>query len=199
MSNTFWRPVTSNTIFVAQNSRTKRTELDEQAVQTFYLTNAWQQNDLNDVQTALRNVMPNAKVYGVQSQNAIVMRGTPDELLLAQQLIDDLDKPRGEVVVDVAVLEVSKNWERTLGIAMAEQLWGDAAAELRVHEQLRHEHLIIDNLGSTSSTTTTNPTLYNLATPELHQLRRERGIGDAQPAADRQQHQGPAEPAYPRH
>ena len=117
MSNTFWRPVTGNTIFVAQNSRTKRQELDEQAVQTFYLTNAWQQNDLNDVSTALRNVMPNAKAYPVQSQNAIVMRGTPDELLLAQQLIDDLDKARGEVVVDIAVLEVSKNWEKTLGIA----------------------------------------------------------------------------------
>ena len=117
MSNTFWRPVTTNTIFVAQNTRIKRQELDEQAVQTFYLTNAWQQNDLNDVQTALRNVLPSAKVYGVASQNAIVMRGTPDELLLAQKLINDLDKARAEVVVDIAVLEVSKNWERTLGIA----------------------------------------------------------------------------------
>ena len=117
MSNTFWRPVTGNTIFVAQNTRTKRQELDEQAVQTFYLTNAWQQNDLNDVSTALRNVMPNAKAYPVQSQNAIVMRGTPDELLLAQKLVNDLDKARGEVVVDIAVLEVSKNWEKTLGIA----------------------------------------------------------------------------------
>ena len=116
LSNTFWRPVTSNTIFVAQNTRAKRTELEEQAVQTFYLTNAWQQNDLNDVQTALRNVLPNAKVYGGASQNAIVMRGTPDELLLAQKLINDLDKARAEVVVDIAVLEVSKNWERTLGM-----------------------------------------------------------------------------------
>ena len=42
MSNTFWRPVTSNTIFVAQNTPAKRRDLDEQAVQTFYLTNAWQ-------------------------------------------------------------------------------------------------------------------------------------------------------------
>jgi general secretion pathway protein D len=117
LSNTFWRAVTTNTIFVAQNTRIKRTELDEQAVQTFYLTNAWQQNDLNDVQTALRNVMPNAKVFGVASQNAIVMRATPDELLLAQKLINDLDKARAEVVVDIAVLEVSKNWERNLGIA----------------------------------------------------------------------------------
>ncbi len=116
MSNTFWRPVTTNTIFVDQNTRAKRTELDEQAVQTFYLTNAWQQNDLNDVQTALRNVLTNIKVYGVASQNALVVRGTPDELQLAQKLIYDLDKARPEVVVDIAIMEVSKNWERTLGL-----------------------------------------------------------------------------------
>jgi general secretion pathway protein D len=116
MSGTFWRPITQNTIFVAANTRSKRAELGEQAVQTFYLSNAWQQNDLNDVQTALRNVILDAKVYGVASQNAIVMRATPDELLLAQKLINDLDKARAEVVVDIAVLEVAKNWERNLGV-----------------------------------------------------------------------------------
>jgi len=154
LSNTFWRPITSNTLFVAQNSRVKRTEMDEQAVQTFYLTNAWQQNDMNDVQTALRNVMPNAKVYGVASQNAIVMRGTPDELMLAQKLIDDLDKARAEVVVDIAIMEVSKNFERTLGIA-----WPTSASVA----------LQTGTTSSTASTTTTSttssttPTLYNLA------------------------------------
>jgi general secretion pathway protein D len=116
ISNTFWRPVTDNTIFVAANTRAKRTELDEQAVQTFYLSNAWQQTDLTDVSTAIRNVLPNAKAYPVPSQNAVVMRGTPDELLLAQKLINDLDKARPEVVVDIAILEVSKNWQKTLGI-----------------------------------------------------------------------------------
>ena len=117
ISNTFWRPVTDNTIFVAANTRAKRTELDEQAVQTFYLSNAWQATDLTDVNTAIRNLMPNTKAYPVPSQNAVVIRGTPDELLLAQKLINDLDKARPEVVVDIAILEVSKNWEKTLGIA----------------------------------------------------------------------------------
>ncbi len=117
LSTTFWRPVTENTIFVAQNSRGKRTELDEQAVQTFYLSNAWQQNDLNDVQTALRNVLPNAKVYGVPSQNAIVMRATPDELTLAQKVINDLDKARPEVVVDIAIMEVDKDKLRNIGLS----------------------------------------------------------------------------------
>jgi general secretion pathway protein D len=165
MSNTFWRPVTTNTVFVAQNSRTKRQELDEQAVQTFYLTNAWQQNDLNDVQTALRNVMPEAKVYGVQSQNAIVMKATPDELLLAQQLIDDLDKPRGEVVVDVAVLEVSKNWERSLGLAWPSSFGIALQPNCAVNNSCGTSSTSTNQTGT--GTTPTNsgvaPTLYNLA------------------------------------
>jgi general secretion pathway protein D len=155
ISNTFWRPVTENTIFVAANTRARHTELDEQAVQTFYLSNAWQQNDLTDVQTAIRNVLPNAKVYAVASQNAIVMRGTPDELLLAEKLINDLDKPRPEVVVDIAVLEVSKNWQKTLGIA-----WPSSVG---VALQSSCTSSGTCTTSSSSSTTTTTPTLYDLA------------------------------------
>ncbi len=159
MSNTFWRPVTSNTIFVAANTRAKRTELDEQAVQTFYLTNAWQQNDLNDVQTALRNVLPGAKVYAVASQNAIVMRGTPDELLLAQKLVNDLDKARPEVVVDIAVLEVSKNWERTLGIAWPTSV----GVALQAPGSSSTSSTTSTTTGTTGTSSTTSPSLYDLS------------------------------------
>ncbi len=96
-------------------------------MQTFYLTNAWQQNDLNDVQTAMRNVLPNSQVYGVASQNAIVMRGTPDELLLAQKLINDLDKARPEVVVDIAVLEVEQELGADPGHRLAAERRRDPA------------------------------------------------------------------------
>ncbi|MHB1841133.1 MAG: tetratricopeptide repeat protein, partial [Acidobacteriaceae bacterium] len=107
VSQTFWRPVTPDTIFVAADTRTKRTELEAQAVQTFYLGNITQANDLNEVLNAVRNLMDTTvKMQAVPSQNAIVMRGTPDQLLLAQKIIDDLDKAKPEVVVDIAVLEV---------------------------------------------------------------------------------------------
>jgi general secretion pathway protein D len=160
LSGTFWRPVTENTIFVAQNSRAKRTELDEQAIQTFYLSNAWQQNDANDIQTALRNVLgQNLKVYLVQSQNAIVVRGTPDELLLCQKLVNDLDKARAEVVVDIAVLEVSKNWERTLGIE-----WPSSVGiALNPPSTSSTSSTTSTATGTTSATSTSNLTLYNLA------------------------------------
>ena len=123
LAGTFYKPVTSNTIFVAANTRTKRTDLDEQAVQTFYLTNASQPNDANELVVAIRNLLdPSVKIYVVPSQNAIVMRATPDELLIAQKLLNDLDRARPEVVVDVAVLEVNRNVERNLGITLPQSI-----------------------------------------------------------------------------
>lgn len=119
LSDTFWKPVTPNTIFVAQNNPTKRTDLGDQAVQTFYLTNVSQQNDANEILVALRNLLdPSVKIYLVASQNAIVMRASPDELVLAEKIINDLDRVRSEVIIDVAVLEVSRQKERDLGITL---------------------------------------------------------------------------------
>ncbi len=119
VSNTFYKPVTANTIFVAQNTRQKRTDLDEMAVQTFYLTNTSTANDATEVLTAIRNLLdPSVKIFLVATQNAIVMRATPDQLLLAQKLLNDLDRAKPEVVVDVAVLEVNRDRIRQLGIQL---------------------------------------------------------------------------------
>ncbi len=119
VSGTFYKPVTQNTIFVAQNSRTKRADLDDLAVQTFYLQNSSQPNDGNEILTGLRLLLdPSVKLYLVPSQNAIVMRATTDQLLLAQKLINDFDRARPEVVVDVAVLEVNRDRLRDLGITL---------------------------------------------------------------------------------
>ena len=158
ISNTFWRPVTENTLFVAANTRARHTELDEQAVQTFYLSNAWQQSDLTDVNTAIRNLMTNVKAFGVPSQNAIVVRGTPDELLLVQKLINDLDKARPEVVVDIAVLEVSKNWEKTLGIA-----WPSSVGVALQPPSSSTSSTSTSTSTTSTSSSTANLTLYNLA------------------------------------
>jgi general secretion pathway protein D len=163
VSNTFWRPITSNTIFVAENSRSKHTELDQQAVETFYLHNVAQQNDFTEVQTVLRNLFQGARINGVASESAIVMRGTPDELLLARRLIDDLDKARPEVVIDVAVLEVSRDLLRNIGI----QLPQTASINFQPsNANLNNSTSGTSTTGTTTgttSTTTSSITLNNLA------------------------------------
>jgi general secretion pathway protein D len=156
LAGTFYKPVTSNTIFVAQNTRTKRTDLDEQAVQTFYLTNASQPNDANELVVAIRNLLdPSVKIYVVPSQNAIVMRATPDELLIAQKLLNDLDRARPEVVVDVAVLEVNRNVEHNLGITLPQSI--------TLTPQANPNATTTTSTSTTGTATTSNFTLNSLA------------------------------------
>src|SRR6202040_2387515 len=51
-SKTFWRPVTGNTIFVAQDNPAKRKELEQSVLKTFYLSNLSQPTELQDVVNA---------------------------------------------------------------------------------------------------------------------------------------------------
>ncbi|MGA7907152.1 MAG: type II and III secretion system protein, partial [Candidatus Sulfotelmatobacter sp.] len=108
-SKTFWRPVTGNTIFVAQDNPAKRKELEQSVLKTFYLQNLSQPTELQDVVNAIRAVLDVQRVQQLLSQNALVVRGTPDQIALAEKLVDDLDKARPEVVVDIAVMQVSKD------------------------------------------------------------------------------------------
>ncbi len=116
-SKTFWRPVTGNTIFVAQDNPAKRKELEQSVLKTFYLQNLSQPTELQDVVNAIRAVLDVQRVQQLLSQNALVVRGTPDQIALAEKLVDDLDKARPEVIVDIAVLQVSSDKSRTLGFS----------------------------------------------------------------------------------
>jgi general secretion pathway protein D len=116
-SKTFWRPVTPNTIFIATDNPAKRKELEQSVLKTFYLTNLSQPTELQDVVNAIRAVLDVQRVQQLLSQNALVVRGTPDQIALAQKLVEDLDKARPEVIVDIAVMQVSKDRSRTLGLS----------------------------------------------------------------------------------
>src|SRR6201987_5505164 len=116
-SKTFGRPVTSNSIFVAADTPAKRKELEQSVLKTFYLTNLSQPTELQDVVNAIRAVLDVQRVQQLLSQNALVVRGTPDQIALAEKLVEDLDKARPEVIVDIAVMQVSKDRSRTLGLS----------------------------------------------------------------------------------
>lgn len=116
-SKTFWRPVTPNTIFVAADNPAKRKELEQSVIKTFYLSNLSQPTELQDVVNAMRQILEIQRLQPLPSEGAIVVRGTPDQIALAQKLIDDLDRSKPEVVVDIAVLQINKDKKRTLGVS----------------------------------------------------------------------------------
>jgi general secretion pathway protein D len=115
-SNTFWRPVTPNTIYVAANTAQKRKELEQNVLKTFYLANISTPTDLQEVVNTLRQILELQKISQVNAQSAIIVRDTPDKVALAEKIIGDLDKARSEVIVEVAIMQVRRDKLRDIGI-----------------------------------------------------------------------------------
>jgi general secretion pathway protein D len=116
-SKTFWKPMTANTIFVAADNPAKRKELEENVVKTFYLSNLTAPTEMQDIVNALRAVLDVNRVQQLLSQDAIVIRGTPDQVLLAEKMVNDFDRESPEVVIDFALMQVSRDTVHTLGIS----------------------------------------------------------------------------------
>ncbi|HEX9199085.1 MAG TPA: hypothetical protein VF865_05965 [Acidobacteriaceae bacterium] len=107
ISGTFSKPVASDTIFVAQNTRQKHADLDDLADQTFYLKNTAYQTDANEIYTALRNMLPpDVKSYLLPGENAVVVRTTPELLAITQMLLNDLDRPKKTYRLTYTVTEM---------------------------------------------------------------------------------------------
>jgi general secretion pathway protein D len=157
-SKTFWRPVTGNTIFVAQDNPAKRKELEQSVLKTFYLSNISQPTELQDVVNAIRAVLDVQRVQQLLSQNALVVRGTPDQIALAEKLVDDLDRARPEVIVDIAVLQVSKDRSRTLGLSPP------TSATVALQSNINTTTTTTSTNGTTTPTTNSNGTGLNLNT-----------------------------------
>jgi general secretion pathway protein D len=116
-SKTFWKPMTANTIFVAADTPAKRKELEENVVKTFYLSNLAAPTELQDLVNTLRTVLEVNRIQQLASQEAIVIRGTPDQVLLAEKIVNDFDRASPEVVVDFALMQVSRDKVHTVGIS----------------------------------------------------------------------------------
>jgi general secretion pathway protein D len=148
-SKAFWKPVTENTIFVIPDQPQKRRDYEEQEIKTFYLSNTVQAQDLTEIVTGLRQLLDLKRIQQVNSQNAIIVRDSPDKLAIAEKMIRDIDKAKPEVVIQVEVLQARTDRLRNLGV-----LPGQSASIA-----------INPNTTTTSaSTTTTNNTTINTLT-----------------------------------
>ena len=116
LSKSFWKPISPNAVFVTNDNTNKRREYQEEVVRTFYLTNTATPQEIQEVATAIRGLTDIRHIFPVNSMNALIVRGPADKIALAEKVINDIDKARPEVIIDVLVLETSKTRNRELGI-----------------------------------------------------------------------------------
>src|SRR5438270_7451726 len=115
-SKAFVKPVTENIIFVIPDQPQKRRDYEEQVVRTFYISNTIQAQDLTEIVTGLRQLLDLKRIQALNSQNAIIVRDTPDKLAIAEKMIRDIDRAKPEVVIQVQVLEARLDKVRNLGV-----------------------------------------------------------------------------------
>lgn len=114
-TKTFWRPLSANTILISIDNSSKRKELQQSVMKTFYLRNASTPADLQEAAGTLKGILDISHIQATPELRSLTLRGTPDQMVLAQKLLGDIDKPKPEVLVDVLVMEVSRNKLSTLG------------------------------------------------------------------------------------
>ena len=118
VTKSFWKPLSANTIFITNDNTTKRRDYEEQVMKVFYLNNVNTPQELQEIVTVIRSVADIQRLFVYNAQNAIIARGEADRIALAEKIINDLDKPRSEVVVDVLVMEVASAISRKLAAAI---------------------------------------------------------------------------------
>lgn len=115
-SKTYWSVLKENTILVAEDTQQTRQRYQEETVRTFHLSNVGDKQDLSQIATALRSLLLMNKVAQIDSQNAIVVRDTPDKIAAAERIIRSIDKSKPEVMIEVSILEVVGTVRQFLGL-----------------------------------------------------------------------------------
>jgi Flp pilus assembly secretin CpaC len=115
-TGTFSRPLTSTLLFVAQDTLEKRRQYAAEAEQTFVLPESVGTEEMTELVRVLREMTGATRVQLDSQSHALSIRDTPERLALAGEIIRQSEKARGEILLEIEILEVDRNKARTLGL-----------------------------------------------------------------------------------
>jgi general secretion pathway protein D len=133
-SKNFYRVIDEKTLIIVPDQPVKRIQYEQNAIKVFYLSNINAQDIFAALQQMLRSQIRAPNIFVDKTLNTVTIRDTPANIMLAAKLIRKWDKPRGEVVVDLEIMEVSRQRLREIGVdldnaALGLRYAGPGAAE----------------------------------------------------------------------
>jgi general secretion pathway protein D len=115
-ANHFYKVLDEHSIIVVEDNPQNRRNYEDLVIQTFFLSNA----EVKSVMTMLRSLVGAKNIASNDQLNAIVLRDTADKVKVAERIISTNDKSRGEVVIDVELLQINSNKVRDLGVSLSQ-------------------------------------------------------------------------------
>jgi type II secretory pathway component GspD/PulD (secretin) len=115
-TGTFWSPVNATLMFVAPDTLEKRRQFGLQAEQTFLLPSSASPEEMTELLRMLREITGATRIDLDTRSHTITMRDAPERLALVAELIHQLDRARGELMLEIELLEVDRSKAQQLGI-----------------------------------------------------------------------------------
>jgi type II secretory pathway component GspD/PulD (secretin) len=100
--------IAQSTTNESKNTESRPPEITE----TIYVSSVTGINDVNDIQTALRNCFPRIRTFGMPAQYAIAVRATAEDMQGVKKMVAELDRPQKIYRVTYNVSDV-ENGKRT--------------------------------------------------------------------------------------
>ena len=116
--------LSERSIFVFPDTTAKHAQYDEQVIRTFYLSHADSTDVMQILSTIIRlpGIAVQPAIAGNKTANTITIRGTSSVVQILEKIIQQNDKPRAEIVVDVEILEVDRNRAKNYGLELTDYL-----------------------------------------------------------------------------
>jgi len=123
-SKNFYRVIDEATLIIVPDQPVKRIQYEQNAVKVFYLSNLNAQDVLAALTQMLRSQYRAPNIFVDKNLNTVTIRDTPVNIELAADLIRKWDKPKGEVVIDLEIMEVSRQKLREIGLDLDQAMVG---------------------------------------------------------------------------
>jgi general secretion pathway protein D len=126
MNQLSYKVLGERSIFVFQDTPPKHAQYDDQVIRTFYLSHADSTEVMQILSTIIRlpGIAVQPAIAGNKTANTITVRGTTSVVGILEKIIEQNDKPRAEVVIDVEILEVDRSRSKTYGLNLSEYALG---------------------------------------------------------------------------
>lgn len=123
-SKNFYSIIDEKTIIIAPDQPVKRVQYELNAIKTFYLSNIQAQEIQGPLRQMLQTQFRAPNIIIDKNLNSVTIRGAPSIVELAEKIIHIWDKPKGEVVIDLEIMEVSRTKLIQLGLDFEQHIVG---------------------------------------------------------------------------
>lgn len=112
----FFKIINDTSIFVIPDNAQLRKDYETVVMRVFFLENL----QAKLARDYIRTIVGITRFIHSDELNAVIIRGTPGQIAATEKLVEILDRPRGEVILDVEVLEVSRSNLNNVGLLMGD-------------------------------------------------------------------------------